>query len=125
MCAGNLLFAGGKGFVAAVDRESGKEVWSDSVEGCAVGLVVTGGRLFVSTDTGPIYCYKEGTGTKARDIKATVNTSPYSGGKDIKAAADEIIKQTTLSSTQVFSVLTILESENKIKNLGANTFGLV
>jgi len=38
---------------------------------------------------------------------------------------DEIIKQTALSSTQVFSVLTILENENKIKNLGANTFSLV
>ena len=55
--AGDLLFAGGDGQVAAIEAASGKTVWTARVEGVAKGLAVAGGRLLVSTDQGLIYAF--------------------------------------------------------------------
>jgi outer membrane protein assembly factor BamB len=55
--AGDTIFAGGDGSVAAYDSETGKETWRASVDGAAHGLAVADGRLLVSTDTGSIYCF--------------------------------------------------------------------
>jgi outer membrane protein assembly factor BamB len=55
--AGETLFAGGDGRVAAFSAADGHEVWSAPVEGQAHGLAVANSRLFVSTDTGAIYCF--------------------------------------------------------------------
>lgn len=55
--AGNTVFAGGEGKVLAIDAKTGKDVWSMKVDGSARGLAVAGGRLFVSTTTGNIYCF--------------------------------------------------------------------
>jgi len=54
---GSLVFAGGEGYVEALDRENGKLVWNTKVDGKARGLAVANGRLYVSTDTGKIYCF--------------------------------------------------------------------
>jgi len=56
--AGNHLFAGGDGKVAAFDRD-GNKVWSASVKGKAYGLAAADQCLFVSTDTGHIYSFRE------------------------------------------------------------------
>ncbi len=56
--AGDLLFAGGKDEVAAYAADSGKPLWKQAVDGDVYGLAVSGGRLFVSTDTGRIYCFQ-------------------------------------------------------------------
>ena len=55
--AGETLFAGGEGTVAAYEVATGREIWTDSVEGRAYGLAVSEGRLFVSTDLGGIVCF--------------------------------------------------------------------
>jgi len=55
--AGDTLWTGGDGRVAAVSAESGETVWSTSVDGIAHGLAVANGRLFVSTDRGAIHCF--------------------------------------------------------------------
>ncbi|MCP4641904.1 MAG: DUF2341 domain-containing protein [bacterium] len=54
--AGDLLFAGGDGEVAAIG-EDGDVVWSAPVDGAAYGLAVARRRLYVSTDTGSIHCF--------------------------------------------------------------------
>ncbi len=56
--AGDLLFAGGHGEVAAYTAKGGKPVWRHAVEGDVYGLAVADGRLLVSTDTGRIYCFQ-------------------------------------------------------------------
>ena len=55
--AGGVLIAGGNGEVAAFSAGNGKETWRTSIDGEAHGLAVASGRLFVSTDTGAIYCF--------------------------------------------------------------------
>jgi hypothetical protein len=54
--AGDTLFAGGEGKVAAYEVATGEETWTASVEGRAYGLAAAGGSLFVSTDLGRIVC---------------------------------------------------------------------
>ncbi|MHC4202386.1 MAG: outer membrane protein assembly factor BamB family protein, partial [Planctomycetota bacterium] len=56
--AGDLVFAGGDGRIAAIDEPSGKIVWTARVKGKAYGLAVASGQVYVSTDTGAIYCFK-------------------------------------------------------------------
>lgn len=55
--AGNLLFAGGEGEVAAYDTKEGKQLWKHTVTGNVYGLAVANGRLYASSDTGRIYCF--------------------------------------------------------------------
>ncbi|NOX53821.1 MAG: PQQ-binding-like beta-propeller repeat protein, partial [Planctomycetes bacterium] len=54
---GSVLYAGGDGFVLAVDASTGQELWRHPIVGTAVGLAAADGRLLVSTDAGPIYCF--------------------------------------------------------------------
>jgi len=55
--AGDTLFAGGEGKVAAYETAAGGEIWSAPVEGRAHGLAVANGSLLVSTDLGRIVCF--------------------------------------------------------------------
>lgn len=55
--AGDVIFAGGEGKVAAINSSDGKEMWSAAVEGNVWGLCVAGGKLFASTDKGSIHCF--------------------------------------------------------------------
>ncbi len=56
--AGTTIFAGGTNTVSALNGKTGKLIWSAEVTGRAYGLAVANGRLFVSTHTGKIYCFK-------------------------------------------------------------------
>lgn len=56
--AGERLYAGGANAVGAIDGKSGDVVWSKPVEGRALDLAVSNGRLLVSTDEGKIYCFE-------------------------------------------------------------------
>ena len=62
----NLVFAGGPGKVDAYSRESGEGVWDAKVDGKARGLAIAGGRLYVSTDTGRVYCFAASRSAKSR-----------------------------------------------------------
>jgi len=57
MLAGEMLFAGGNGEVAAYSVVDGKQVWTAPVKGTALGLAVAHGRLLVSTEKGTIHCF--------------------------------------------------------------------
>jgi hypothetical protein len=55
--AGDTLFAGGDGKVAAYETAAGGQIWSAPVEGRAHGLAAANGSLLVSTDLGRIICF--------------------------------------------------------------------
>jgi outer membrane protein assembly factor BamB len=55
--AGDVLYAGGGGSVAAYSTADGARIWSAPVHGNALGLAAAEGRLFVSTDAGGIHCF--------------------------------------------------------------------
>jgi outer membrane protein assembly factor BamB len=57
MLTSDTLFVGGDGHVDALDTGTGTSRWQAEVAGKAYGLAAAGGRLFVSTDRGAIYCF--------------------------------------------------------------------
>ncbi|MCB1099483.1 MAG: PQQ-binding-like beta-propeller repeat protein [Verrucomicrobiae bacterium] len=58
MLAGDTLFIGGENTVRACDAGTGRSLWEAPVSGKAYGLAAAGGRLYVSTDRGFIYCFQ-------------------------------------------------------------------
>lgn len=91
--AGNLVITGGKGEVFALDKNTGKQVWQAPVEGLARGLAAAEGRLFVSTDTGAIYCFASGAAASA-----TVGPKPQPIPRDSRTplfeqAAEAIVRE--------------------------------
>jgi outer membrane protein assembly factor BamB len=96
MMAGDVLFAGGEGFVVGIDVASGKELWKSEITGKAVGLAASDGRLFISSDEGPIYCFAPKKTTQIKEIRTAINLSPY-GDTDSELyvkAAEKIIQET-------------------------------
>ncbi|MHC4913990.1 MAG: outer membrane protein assembly factor BamB family protein [Planctomycetota bacterium] len=88
--AGGAAVLGGVGEVSAVDIAAKKTSWTAKVEGTAYGLAVAGGRLFVSTDAGHVYCFGEDGGSPVvRGVPAT-GTRPAGGPPAV--AAGEILK---------------------------------
>jgi len=77
MLAGDVLFAGGRDEVRAFDAASGKELWKGSVKGAACALAAAGGRLYVSTDVGAVYCFGKTSRTKSKTIVQRAAAEPY------------------------------------------------
>ncbi len=62
MAASNLLFAGIKGCVVALDRATGIEVWNTALRGTDfVNVVLTDGDLYAAT-RGEVYSLDQSTG---------------------------------------------------------------
>ncbi len=55
--AGDMLFAGGDGEVAAFAAATGEKLWTGTVAGRAGGLAAADGRLYVSTDRGQVLAF--------------------------------------------------------------------
>jgi len=55
---GNTLYVGGDGIVLAYDASNGEKKWSAKIAGKGYGLVISNGRLLVSTDKGYIHCFQ-------------------------------------------------------------------
>ena len=95
--AGNVLFAGGSGKVLAFDATSGDALWTGTIDGRARGLAVADGRLFVSSDTGAIYCFGA-QGSEARGVvKQPASASPLPRDEMTpvyEAAAEHIVRTT-------------------------------
>ncbi|MCK4628692.1 MAG: PQQ-binding-like beta-propeller repeat protein, partial [Sedimentisphaerales bacterium] len=86
--AGDLLYAGGEGVVVGIDAKTGKQLWQETVTGNAVGLAASDGRLIVSTDKGPIYCFGGGKISTVAVIKTNLITNPYPNDKNAKLYRD-------------------------------------
>jgi outer membrane protein assembly factor BamB len=97
--AGDVLFAGGPNRVLAADAATGAKLWEARVNGTAKGLTVAGGRLYVSTTTGAIYCFIPriaGAPPSPSVISAKPNLSPYPQDKltaAYAAAAKAIVRE--------------------------------
>jgi outer membrane protein assembly factor BamB len=93
--AGNVLFAGGDGQVAAFNTADGKIAWTAKVDGKAYGLAVADGRLLVSTDKGTIHAF--GSGAKKSRIVKQEPADPFAQDKLTAAyskAAETIVAAT-------------------------------
>ncbi|MCF7849946.1 MAG: PQQ-binding-like beta-propeller repeat protein, partial [Kiritimatiellales bacterium] len=87
---GNFVFAGGDGFVVAIDAKKGKEQWKAETEGAVHGLAFANGRLFASTETGAIHCFvpqKTAQGKQVVEPVAKSNAVEPFADKALKVAA--------------------------------------
>jgi outer membrane protein assembly factor BamB len=89
--AGETIVAGGGKSVTTVDAKTQKVLATHQVDGIPYGLAAAGGRLFVSTDQGTIYCFG---GEKAAPAVVRANLTKPEVSTEIAAAADEIIRRT-------------------------------
>jgi outer membrane protein assembly factor BamB len=93
----NLVIAGGQNQAKAFRRDNGKTTWDTHVDGKARGLAVANGRLFVSTDTGKIYCFATKQSTKSKTttprpfVRATMNPYPQDEMTAVYEATAEAI----------------------------------
>ncbi|MFB0553308.1 MAG: PQQ-binding-like beta-propeller repeat protein, partial [Phycisphaerae bacterium] len=98
--AGDVLFLGGEGKIAAFKADSGRAIWAAPVDGKAFGLSVVNGGLYVSTDKGKIHCFKSNVkgGTKVITAKKDANPFQHDNLTQLYVkAAEYIIEQTGIT----------------------------
>jgi len=94
--SGDVVFAGGEGFVVGIDSKTGKEAWTSNVNGAAVGLAASDGRLVVSSDKGPIYCFSETKVAAVKEIRPEIKAVPYPNDsltETYETAAEKILAE--------------------------------
>jgi len=84
----DTIILGGDDKVAAHELKTGKLLWEQPVEGSAFGLAVTNNRLYVSTDTGAIYCFHSSDEQPAPQLAET-DQSPKTTGIQPPVADNE------------------------------------
>ena len=89
--AGDALFVGGPGVVTAMQAADGRTLWTAKVDGSALSLTVADGRLYVSTDTGKIYCFAQGGAAALGEIAQPVDKGVTAAPR-FQQAADAILK---------------------------------
>ena len=97
LVAGTTVVTAGKDRIALVDAAAGKVTWTHQVGGVPHDLAVSDGRLFVSTDSGRLYCFGD------KPVSKPVHYSPSKpdAGRDdpvIAAAATRILETSGISS---------------------------
>ena len=97
--AGDAIISGAtNNRVAVLDGQAQRVVWSAPVNGSPQGLAVADGRLYVSTDSGEIYCYDSSETRKPSAIETTPDNYPYDDNKLFADAADEILKRSNIAN---------------------------
>ncbi|MHB8902130.1 MAG: outer membrane protein assembly factor BamB family protein [Thermoguttaceae bacterium] len=91
--ADRTAVVGGRGRVSTVDLAAQAPSWTADVEGTALGLAAAGGRLYVSTDRGCLYCFAErgASAVPAAEAEPVVPLPP--SGEIASRAVDEILRQ--------------------------------
>ncbi|MEX0642777.1 MAG: PQQ-binding-like beta-propeller repeat protein, partial [Pirellulales bacterium] len=89
--ARDTILCGGTKTVTAVDAKTRQVAWTRDVEGPAHGLAVAGGRVYVSTAQGTIYCF-DGE-TRRSPVEHRFTPKSHDDEKYASAAA-EIVERT-------------------------------
>ena len=83
---------GGKNSVSVVDLKNGRVRWSHAVNGNALGLAATNGKLLVSTTEGQLICFAQGTSASSNEsLETTPKIEPNTKAKQLAA---EILQKT-------------------------------
>lgn len=95
--AGETVFACGDKEVIGLDGRTGQKLWSAPVKGEALGCAAANGKVFVSTDKGPIYCFGSGGTVSPSPVKETIVSAPYANDARqsvCESAAERIVRET-------------------------------
>lgn len=77
LLAGDTLLVGGEGQVIGLNAGTGESRFELKINGAARGLVVANGHLIVSTTTGEITAFGDGTSRNIAQTKSPSDASPY------------------------------------------------
>jgi outer membrane protein assembly factor BamB len=80
--AGDTIYAGGKNVALSIDLSTGEQAWTDTVDGLVIGMSVADKRLFISSDSGKIYCYAAKPVKQAARIKRSMNPAPFANSPE-------------------------------------------
>lgn len=89
--AGDTVFSAGQQRVVAIDTTTRERLWTAAVDGEPLGMAAAAGRLYVSTDTGAIYCFGSAGGARTVAVKPVTAESPTDGPYAL--AATEILEE--------------------------------
>jgi outer membrane protein assembly factor BamB len=95
--AGDTAVAAGGKTINTVDLKSRQSVWTTEVDGTAFGLAASGGRLYVSTDRGSIYCFAAQKQSTPKTLRVESEKSPYPANKLYAKAAAEIVEKSKIT----------------------------
>ena len=96
--AGDALIAGGDGQVTAYNANDGEILWQAEIAGQAHALAIDGGRLFVGTSDGTLYCFAaEGIAGAEPNHTADSPSSPQALDDNPRAGAYAAIAQQLLT----------------------------
>lgn len=95
--AGNTIVTSGGNRVAAVDVNSHEVLWEKTVDDVAWDLAAAGGRLYVSTASGTIYCFSDDVDATPVAHQSVFETAPYGANEPYAEAAREIIDQSGIT----------------------------
>jgi outer membrane protein assembly factor BamB len=88
--------------VSTVDVASRRSVWSERVDGLPWGLCAAGGRLYVSTDHGTIYCFDQTAPENPAVIESAAGgANPTSGDLAASAGADAEDEATATAAEEI------------------------
>ncbi len=85
--------AGGADRVTVANIPAGEQVWTTEIDGEASALAVAGGRLYVSTDKGGLYCFGQAGPEKPSRRTPKVAAPTDLGGGAFAKAAEELVKR--------------------------------
>jgi len=91
--AGGRIISGGKGKVAVINIATRQVVWSADVAGQALSLAAADGQLYISTDSGAIYCFSRSQ-AKPTTVAPARQARPYGDNSALAAAAKAILDKT-------------------------------
>jgi len=100
MTAGGVVFTGGERKVMAFDAASGEVLWAGEIDGKARGLAAADGQLFVSSNTGSIYCFGPQGSQSSGVIEQPIDPSPFPADGltgVFEAAAERIVRTTGIT----------------------------
>ena len=95
--ANDKIVIGGRGKVSMVDVGTRAVVWTAEVRGAADGLAAAGGRLYVSTDRGIIYCFDHDGPANTATTQPAVRQPSRESDSVYAKAAEEIIRRTGIT----------------------------
>lgn len=99
LLADNVLFTGGKDTLAAIDTQTGKQLWEADIDGKVVALAAANGKLLAGTDKGSISCFAEKKVSHPIEIKTKLIQNPYAESPDAalyQTAAKNILNRITI-----------------------------
>ncbi|MDA0838665.1 MAG: PQQ-binding-like beta-propeller repeat protein [Planctomycetota bacterium] len=115
--SGEMLLIGRLNSIAAIERESRREIWSTTVNGEAREIGVAEGNLYVSTDSGEISCF-----SSSESGAPHIHTESKAGRAEPETSSNEVIRELVRTRADKGYVLIVGALDSRLSvDLALNT----